>query len=203
MYTKLQTLGDLTKANPQSHIEDIGTIAARCLVDARTLNKFVQFDKRRLSQNDFFEMVERLYPGRRFDRVHVTSEEIVHGKTHGSESASSAASGHEPDRERHGINFVCWVDDRGVFGPYNENTLNAGKFGINFPCLQTPPAYSVQAVSVLTLAQPSCSRITSGALLKKCSGDDHGGLMMMMAILMMKAIFVLLTVIVLMPILLL
>jgi hypothetical protein len=29
MYTKLQTLGNLTRANPQNHIDDIGTIAAR------------------------------------------------------------------------------------------------------------------------------------------------------------------------------
>jgi hypothetical protein len=129
MYTKLQTLGNLTRANPQNHIEDIGTIAARCLVDPRTVNKFVQFDKRRLSQQDMFDMVHKFYPGRRFETVHVTSEEILHASKHGSETSSSAAGGHEPDRERHGINFCCWVDDRGVFGPYDDTTLNAGELG--------------------------------------------------------------------------
>jgi hypothetical protein len=96
------------------------------LVDPRTVNKFVQFDKRRLSQSDMFHMIEKFYPGRRFDTVHVTSEDIIHGSKHGSESTSSAAGGHEPDRERHGINFCCWVDDKGVFAPYDDNTLNAG-----------------------------------------------------------------------------
>ena len=127
-YTKLQTLGNLTRANPQNHIEDIGTIAARCLVDARTVNKFIQFDKRRLSQKDMFDMVQQFYPGRRFETVHVSSEDIIHGSKHGSETTSSAAGGHEPDRERHGINFCCWVDERGVFAPYNDTTLNAGNF---------------------------------------------------------------------------
>jgi hypothetical protein len=75
-----------------------------------------------------FAMIDRFYPGRRFETVHVTSEEIIHGSKHGSESTSSAAGGHEPDRERHGINYCCWVDDKGVFGPYDENTLNAGEF---------------------------------------------------------------------------
>jgi hypothetical protein len=126
MYTKLQTLGNLTRANPQNHIDDIGCIAARCIVDPRTVNKFIQFDKRRLSQKDMFDLVEKFYPGRRFETVHVSSEDIIHGSKHGSETTSSAAGGHEPDRERHGINFCCWVDDRGVFGPYNDSTLNAG-----------------------------------------------------------------------------
>jgi len=54
-----------------------------------------------------FDMVHKFYPGRRFETVHVTSEvEILHASKHGSETTSSAAGGHEPDRERHGISFL-------------------------------------------------------------------------------------------------
>jgi hypothetical protein len=136
----------------------------------------VQFDKRRLSQQDMFDMVHKFYPGRRFDTVHVTSEEILHASKHGSETTSSAAGGHEPDRERHGINFCCWVDDRGVFGPYDDTTLNAGELGAtaSFPRVHATSHHHLEHIRQLyrrlTHEQPSCTRITNGEPSRSSSG---------------------------------
>lgn len=122
----LSTFGNLDKGKrcPMTHLDDIGALIAKCLLDDRAINKCIQFDYRRYSQNEMLSLLRQNFPGRDFQIDNNSDEFIIEQKEHGSDTAISAAGGHEADRERHGINYVLWVDEKETFAPYDDTTLN-------------------------------------------------------------------------------
>jgi len=109
MWEKITTFGDIDVTLTTHDLHDIVTVAAMAITDDRTKNKAVQICANQLSQKEMINMLEEYWPGKLGEIEHVSSETIIDLKENSDPNKISAKGGFEPDRERHGINYVVYV----------------------------------------------------------------------------------------------
>lgn len=123
-FEQITTFGN-TKLPIATHdIGDITAVAARAIVDSRTINKAVQLYYNVLTQEDAIVMLRKYWPDLELEVKHVYTEEITYLKDHGDPNVVSAKAGAESDQERHGINYAIFVLGK-LAAPNAPNTLNA------------------------------------------------------------------------------
>ncbi|MBN1847990.1 MAG: NmrA family NAD(P)-binding protein [Deltaproteobacteria bacterium] len=122
-FHQITTFGNLDLLVTTHHIKDIGAIAAKAILDSRTLGKAVQLYHNRLSQRKMIELLKSNWPDRHFPIKHISIESILHDMKYGSD-AVTAKAGVETDRERAQINYVCYVTGE-VTNIDHPGTLNA------------------------------------------------------------------------------
>lgn len=123
-FEQITTFGNTKLLIATHDIGDITAVAARAIVDSRTINKAVQLYYNVLTQEDAIAMFRKYWPNLEFEVKHVSTEEITYLKDHGDPNAVSAKAGAESDRERHGINYAIFVLGK-LTAPNAPNTLNA------------------------------------------------------------------------------
>ena len=124
LFDKITTFGDLSVSFATHDINDIAAVAARSVVDDRTINKAVQIYANVVMQTEVVDILRNCWPNHEFQYEHISPEEIAHRREHADPTTVSAKGGAESDRERAGINYTIWVLGR-LSAPEHENTLNA------------------------------------------------------------------------------
>lgn len=124
MWDKITTFGDINIELATHDLEDIVTIAAMAITDDRTVNRAVQICANKITQARMIEELNKNWPGRIGDIVHVSKEEIVDKKVNSDPNTISAKGGFEPDQERYGINYVVYVIGK-LFEENRPDTLLA------------------------------------------------------------------------------
>ncbi|MGJ8726658.1 MAG: NmrA family NAD(P)-binding protein [Roseibacillus sp.] len=122
-FHEVTTFGDLELPLTTHHIDDIGSIAAKVILDERTVGKAVQLYENRLTQREMISLLERSWPDHSFVRKHISTDEILSMMENGSDEITSKA-GLETDRERGQINYVCYISGE-VTNIDDPETLNA------------------------------------------------------------------------------
>lgn len=122
-FHQVTTFGDLDLPVTTHHINDIGAIAARAILDPRTVGKAVQMYHNRLTQRDMLTMLRAFWLDHDFPVRHVCTESILHDMKHASDHVT-AKVGVETDRERAQINYVCYITGD-VTNIDHPDTLNA------------------------------------------------------------------------------
>jgi hypothetical protein len=92
------TFGDLDSPVTTDHIKGIGAIAAKAILDERTLGKAMQLYHNHLSQREMIALLQSNWPDRQFPISHNSTESILHDMKHGSDMVSVKA-GIETDRK--------------------------------------------------------------------------------------------------------
>jgi uncharacterized protein YbjT (DUF2867 family) len=121
-FDQITTFGNLELPIYTHHIEDIGQIAARAVVDDRTANKCVQMDYNALTQNQMLDLLKTYWPDYPFVYQHYSTEYITEMKET-ADNRITAKKGSETDKERWGINYVVYV--LGQLAAFNDVTLRA------------------------------------------------------------------------------
>lgn len=132
-FEKITTFGNLDIPIYTHHILDIGRIAALAVVDDRTANMCVQMDYNALSQKEMLALLKGYWPEYAFEYQHYSTEYILDMKDHASNEIT-AKKGQETDRERWGINYVCYV--AGKLASFNEMTLRASELYPGYDCIK-------------------------------------------------------------------
>ena len=109
MWDQITTFGDINVTLTTHDLHDIVTVAAMAITDDRTKNKAVQICANQLSQKEMIAMLKEYWPDKLGDIEHISSETIIDLKENSDPLKISAKGGFEPDRERHGINYVVYV----------------------------------------------------------------------------------------------
>lgn len=122
-FHEITTFGDLDLPLITHHIDDIGSIAAKVILDERTVGKAVQIYENRLTQKEMISLLEASWPDHDFEKKHISTDEILAMMENGSDEITSKA-GLETDRERGQINYVCYISGE-VTNIDEPNTLNA------------------------------------------------------------------------------
>jgi uncharacterized protein YbjT (DUF2867 family) len=124
MWEKITTFGDIDIKLTSHDLHDIVSVAAMAITDDRTRKKAVQIGANQLSQKEMLALLNEYWPGKLGDIEHISSEEIIDLKENSDPHKISAKGGFEPDRERHGINYVVYVAGK-LFNLDHPKTLNA------------------------------------------------------------------------------
>lgn len=136
-FEKITTFGNLDIPIYTHHIQDIGHIAARVVVDGRTANRCVQMDYNALSQKEMLALLKKHWPDYPFEYRHYSTEYILHMKEHATDEIT-AKKGTETDRERWGINYVCYV--AGKLAAFNDETLRTSELFPDYICVKPEEA---------------------------------------------------------------
>lgn len=132
-FDKITTFGNLELPIYTHHIEDIGIIAARAVVDDRTADKCVQMDYNALSQNRMLKLLKKFWRDHPFEYQHYSTEYILEMKAK-ADDRITAKKGAETDRERWGINYVCYV--LGQLAAFTPLTLRASDLYPDHVCIK-------------------------------------------------------------------
>ena len=124
-FNEITTFGNLDLPITTHHINDIGVIAAKAILDERTEGKAVQLYHNRLTQQKMLDLLGESWPEHDFPVKHISTESILHDMKEGSD-AITAKAGMETDRERAQINYVCYVSGE-LTNINNPKTLNASE----------------------------------------------------------------------------
>lgn len=124
MWEKITTFGEVDLELATHDIRDITAIAARAVVDERTLNKAVQLSANKITQRRMIDLLRANWPDHVQDVEHISSQQIVWLRDNSDPVKISAKGGFEPDRERYGINYVVYVAGK-LFAEDREDTLLA------------------------------------------------------------------------------
>ena len=129
-FHQITTFGNLDLLVTTHHIQDIGIIAAKAILDKRTLGKAVQLYHNRLSQHEMITLLQNYWPDRLFPIKHISTESILHDMKYGSD-AVTAKAGVETDRERAQVNYVCYISGE-LTNIDHPDTLNASDLYTDF-----------------------------------------------------------------------
>lgn len=129
-FREITTFGKLDLPLVTHHIDDIGKVSAKIILDERTAGKAVQLYENRLTQHDMIKLLEESWPDHQFSKKHTSTETIMEMMEHGSTEITSKA-GLETDGERGEINYVCYISGE-VTNIGNPHTLNASKLYPDF-----------------------------------------------------------------------
>lgn len=130
LWHQITTFGDLDLPLTTHHIDDIGVISARAIVDPRTIGKAVQLYANRLSQREMIALLKQSWPEKEFPVTHISRESILKDMKQGSDEITGKA-GVETDRERAQINYVCYLTGQ-VTNIGHPDTLNASELYPDF-----------------------------------------------------------------------
>jgi len=128
----LNTFGNLDAPVYTFHMQDIGNIVAKVVIDPRTENMYVQndFETGFFTQATAVAALSRNFPDVSFSTQHTSSADVLRLRDEAmasDPSKVSAAFGAEPDAERWGINYVVYVHGtlvvRGLDGQVETSTL--------------------------------------------------------------------------------
>lgn len=108
-FEKITTFGNMSVSFPTHDINDIGKIAARAIIDERTINKAVQIYGNVVTQEELIEILQDKWPQHEFEYEHISTEKIIYEKDHAHPKKISAKAGAESDQERYGINYTIYV----------------------------------------------------------------------------------------------
>ena len=132
-FEKITTFGDLDLPLYTHHVRDIGAVAALAVVDPRAAKRCVQVDYNVLSQRQMLELLKQCWPDYPFEYQHYSTEYIVRMKEEAGDEVS-AKQGAETDKERWGINYVCYV--AGKLATFNDITLRATELYPDYQCIK-------------------------------------------------------------------
>ncbi len=107
-FHQVTTFGDRDLNVATHHVDDIGKVAAKAIIDPRTAGYAVQLYENVLNQHEMLEILRGHWPNHDFPVKHVSTESIEHDMIHGSDEITGKA-GVETDRERGQINYICYV----------------------------------------------------------------------------------------------
>ncbi|MBK1854107.1 NmrA family NAD(P)-binding protein [Verrucomicrobiaceae bacterium 5K15] len=130
LFHQVTTFADLDQLLTTHHIDDIGVIAARAILDPRTTGKAVQLYTNRLSQREMLALLDQSWPDKDFPIKHVSRESILDDMKNATDEVTAKA-GVETDLERAQINYVCYITGAVTNIDY-PNTLNAAELYPDF-----------------------------------------------------------------------
>lgn len=119
---QITTFGDVDLKLTTHHIDDIGVLSAKIILDERTTGKAVQLYHNRLTQIEMIDLLKKNFPDDDLSVNHISTESILHDMKNGTDEVTGKA-GVETDLERAQINYVCYVSGE-VTNIENEETLN-------------------------------------------------------------------------------
>jgi len=132
-FDKITTFGDIDIPLYTHDIKDIGKIAALAVVDDRTANQCVQMDFNVLTQREMLKDLKEIWSHHVFEYEHISKEAILDMKQNAGDSVT-AKKGEESDKERAGINYVCYVI--GKLASFNSMTLRASELYPDFKAVK-------------------------------------------------------------------
>jgi len=136
-FDKITTFGDIDLPIYTHQIQDIGQVAALAVVDDRTANRCVQMDYNHLTQAEMLDLLTRSWPNHSFEYTHYSTEYIMDMKENAGDEIT-AKRGEETDKERWGINYICYV--AGKLASFDEHTLRSSELYPDYVCIKPESA---------------------------------------------------------------